>query len=71
MRIAILAAASTAAALTLGLFDPTPAEAKSRHVAVRKAPARAVVRQSVKPQTLRHAKKHYTPKLKVEKKIIT
>jgi hypothetical protein len=71
MRIAILAAASTAAALTLTLFDSTPAEAKNRHVAVRKAPARAVVRQSVKPQTLRHAKKHYTPKLKVEKKIIT
>ena len=72
MRTAILAAASTAIAVTLTLFDPTPAEAaKGRHVAVRKAPARAVVRQSVKPQTLRHAKKHYTPKLKVEKKILT
>jgi hypothetical protein len=72
MRTAILAAASAAAALTLTLFDSTPAEAaKSRHVVVRKAPARAVVRQSVKPQTLRHAKKHHSPKLNVEKKIIT
>ena len=72
MRIAILAAASTAIAVTLALFDPTPAEAaKSRHVAVRKAPARAVVRQTVKPQTLRRAKVHHSPKLKVEKKIIT
>ena len=68
MRIAILAAASTAIAVTLALLDPTPAEAaKSRHVAVRKAPARAVVRQTVKPQTLRRATVHHSPRLKVEK----
>ena len=72
MRIAILAAASTAFVVTLALFDATPAEAaKGRHVAVRKAPARAVVRHSVKPQTLRHTKTHHSPKLKFEKKIIT
>src|SRR5262245_50018073 len=70
MRTAILAAASAAAALTLALFDSTPAEAaKSRHVVVRKAQPRALVRQSVKPQTLRHAKKHHSPKL--ERKIIS
>lgn len=69
MRIAILASASTAIALALGLFDSTPAEAaKNRSVTVRRAPAATVV----KPRTLqRQVKTRHVPKVKIEKKIVT
>ena len=79
MRIAILASASTAIALTLALFDSTPAEAAknrtSRSEGRPPATVRPGVATSVKTQTLRKSRSrrrcHNPPKLKVEKKIIT